>query len=496
MIFNQRLSGVLLHPTSLPGKYGIGSLGTNACKFIDWLKDAGQSVWQILPLGPGDWSHSPYQAYSAFAGNPDLIDLELLIKDGFLPADALEDVPNFPVDKINFKLLLPFRHKLLKIAYHLFLKNGGFDLQEYHNFWDKHWWWLESWSLFDACKQNLKGSDWSKWDESLQLREEPALFKYYTSHKESVNYSRFLQYIFFKQWFGLKDYANSKGISIFGDIPLYVAYNSSDVWSNQSLFMLDEKRKPTLIGGVPPDYFSETGQLWGNPLFDWEKMKSRGFEWWMARIHFNLALFDLVRIDHFRGLESYWAVPASEKNAVNGSWMKAYGDEMLKLLKHQIGSLPIVAEDLGLITPEVDHLRKKYSLPGMKVLQFAFSDEAENTHLPHNYTRDFVAYTGTHDNNTTNGWLQSLSKTEIVRIQKYLGCDNPDAWNLIRKAEESVAQIAIIPMQDILGLGTQSRMNKPGTTRGNWLWRMDPSLLNDTQRQKLLELTQLYGRTK
>ncbi len=494
MTTNKRHSGILLHPSSLPGKYGIGNLGSEAFKFIDWLNETGQKAWQILPLGPTDWSHSPYQSYSAFAGNPNLIDLDLLVEEGYLSSYLLKSSPEFTVEKINYKTVLPFREKLLKSAYDRFMLTNGFDSPRYQQFWDQNWWWLESWSLFDACRQHLPGADWSAWEKSLRQRKETALLENYTLYKESVQISRFLQYMFYKQWFELKKYANEKGISIFGDIPLYVAYNSSDVWSNQSLFLLDDNRRPTLVGGVPPDYFSKTGQLWGNPLFDWTKMKQQGFDWWMARIHFNLKLFDLVRIDHFRGLESFWAVSAEEKTAINGNWMKALGDEMLQLLQQQIGSLPIVAEDLGLITDEVDILRKKYALPGMKVLQFAFSGESVNTHLPHNYAKDFVAYTGTHDNNTTNGWLQSLKKGEKKFVRNYLGVDEVNNWQLIRKVEESVAQLAIIPMQDILGLDGKSRMNKPGTRKGNWLWRMDPSLLKEEHGSKLLEMTKLFGR--
>ena len=496
MIINKRTSGILLHPSSLPGKYGIGSLGEEAYKFVDWLSESGQKVWQMLPLGPTDWSHSPYQAYSAFAGNPDLIDLDFLVKDGYLSLNELADPPAFPSGKIDFKTVLPYREKLLKTAFIAFKESRGFDSSGYHQFWDQHWWWLESWSLFDACRKNLPGKDWNDWEEALQLREDNALASYYTLFKEQIDYSRFLQYLFFGQWFALKTYANQKGVSIFGDIPLYVAYNSSDVWSNQSLFLLDEKREPTLVGGVPPDYFSETGQLWGNPLFDWPRMKERGFEWWMARMHFNLRMLDLVRIDHFRGLESFWAIPAGEKTAINGNWMKANGEEMLQLLQSQIGSLPIVAEDLGLITPEVDQLRKKFNLPGMKVLQFAFSEGAGNTHLPHNYTSDFVAYTGTHDNNTTRGWLNSLNQEELSGVQNYLGTEILDNWHLIRKAEESVARLAIIPMQDILNLPASARMNKPGTTRGNWIWRMQQKQLNSSSGKQLLELTRLYGRAE
>ena len=494
MIFNKRLSGVLLHPSSLPGKYGIGTLGAEAFRFVDWLCDSGQKIWQMLPLGPTDWSHSPYQAYSAFAGNPDLIDPDLLVSEGYLLPGHLDGTPKFPVDKINFKTVAPFREKLLRAAYQQFIIRSGFDTPEYHQFWDQHWWWLESWSLFDACRTHLPGTDWSEWEEPLKLREEAALQAHYNRYQETVRFSRFLQYIFFRQWFALKNYANSKGISIFGDIPLYVSYNSSDVWSNQKLFLLDDQHKPALVGGVPPDYFSKTGQLWGNPLFDWDKMEQQGYDWWMARIHFNLKMFDLVRIDHFRGLESFWAIPAGEKTAINGTWMKAKGDEMLRLLQQQIGSLPIVAEDLGLITGEVDQLRKKYKLPGMKVLQFAFSDGADNTHLPHNHSHDFVAYTGTHDNNTTNGWLQSLKNGEKLKVLTYLGIARPDAWGFIRKVEESVALLAIIPMQDILGLGAAARMNKPGTTKGNWIWRMDPAMMKKEYGERLLGLTRLFGR--
>ncbi|MEI7421687.1 MAG: 4-alpha-glucanotransferase [Prolixibacteraceae bacterium] len=494
MIFDTRKSGVLLHPSSLPGNYGIGTLGEEAFRFVDWLNEAGQKIWQILPLGPTDWSHSPYQSYSAFAGNPDLIDLDLLNKEGLLSSVALQNPPDFPKDKIDYKILLPYREKLLKEAFLNFSSSGGFNTGEYHQFWEHNWWWLESWSLFDACRRNLPGTDWSKWKNPIKTRLEPALKDNYTLFRESVDFSRFLQFIFFKQWFALKRYANEKGVFILGDIPLYVAYNSADVWSNQSLFLLDEALQPTYVGGVPPDYFSKTGQLWGNPLFDWQKMKETGFQWWMARIHFNLRLFDLVRIDHFRGLESFWAVAAGEKTAINGSWMKANGDEMLQLLQQQLGSLPIVAEDLGLITHEVDQLRKKYALPGMKVIQFAFSDDPENNHLPHNYTKDFVAYTGTHDNNTTNGWLQSLKKNDLKQVEKYLGSEQLNSWHLIRKVEESVAQLAIIPMQDILGLLSTSRMNKPGTVKGNWIWRMDIELLKKDHGTKLLELTKLFGR--
>lgn len=494
MVPTQRASGILLHPSSLPGKHGIGSLGAEAYRFVDWLQAAGQAVWQMLPLGPTDWSHSPYQSYSAFAGNPDLIDLDLLAEAGLLSPTALQAPPAFPTGKIDFKRVIPYRESLLLSAYQQFKMQEGFQSHEYHHFWNEHGWWLETWSLFDACREHFPGRDWNKWDEPLILRTPEALSTFYEKLRDRADYSRFLQFQFFRQWFTLKRYANERGVSLFGDLPLYVSFNSADVWSNQSLFLLDAARKPTLVGGVPPDYFSATGQLWGNPLYDWEKMKEQGFTWWMARMHFNLRMFDLVRIDHFRGLESFWAVPAEEKTAIHGYWIKARGEEMLELLRSQIGKLPIVAEDLGLITPEVEQLRQKFELPGMKVLQFAFAGDAENTHLPHNYTTDFVAYTGTHDNNTTAGWLSSIGSEELLHVQRYFNNDSPDSWQLIRKAAESVAHIAIFPVQDLLNLPESARINKPGTLKGNWIWRMKPGALRQQHGLKIKELIRLYGR--
>ena len=489
-----RYSGILLHPSSLPGKYGVGSLGEEARQFVRWLADSGQKIWQILPLGPTDWSNSPYQCYSAFAGNPDLIDLEDLIGSGMLKSEDVTLKKAFRDDRIDFTDVHKFREPLLLKAFLQFRHTGGFTSGDYINFWSEHSWWLESWSLFYACRKNLAGKDWSYWEESLVLREKKVLDLHYHTYIEDIEYQRFLQYIFFKQWFSLKNYANGKGVKIFGDIPLYVSYDSVDVWANQDIFLLDKKRKPTLVGGVPPDYFSETGQLWGNPLFDWEKLRQRNFDWWIARIHYNLSMFDLIRIDHFRGLESFWAIPYGEKTAIKGQWRKAQGDEILRILQSQLGHLPIIAEDLGSITEEVHDLRKKYFLPGMKVLHFAFISDAANEHLPHNYHKDFVAYTGTHDNDTTVGWLKSLKGKELIRLKNYFGGSTIDHWKMIRLAQSSVAQIAIIPMQDILGLGSSARMNIPGTTRGNWQWRLSPSINLEKESQKIRELTVIYGR--
>ena len=349
----QRTSGILLHPTSLPGKFGIGSLGDEAKNFIDWLSDSGQKIWQILPLGPTDFSYSPYQCYSAFAGNSDLIDLEELAKIGLLPNEDLKPKTKFPLESIDFVGVRKFREPHLHNAFLRFREIGGFGWDDYRQFWTENAWWLESWSLFYACRKNLKGKDWNQWEEPLIKRTNEALHRYFRAYQEDIEYQYFLQFAFFSQYFSVKKYANDRGIKIFGDIPLYVSYDSVDVWTNHELFLLDKKRKPVKVGGVPPDYFSSTGQLWGNPLYDWDQLSHRNYDWWIARLHFNLRMYDLVRIDHFRGLESFWAVPCSEKTAINGEWMHAHGDAVLGLLRNQIGHLPIIAEDLGTITEEV-----------------------------------------------------------------------------------------------------------------------------------------------
>ena len=489
-----RTSGILLHPTSLPGKYGIGTLGEEARNFVAWLAASGQKIWQILPLGPTDFSHSPYQCYSAFAGNSDLIDLDELVKMELLQGEIKPPAKAFPLESVDYHQVRKFREPYLQKAFLRFRETGGFGWDDYLRFWGENSWWLEAWSLFYACRKNLKGKDWSYWDESLVKHKHEALNLYYRTYREDVEYQRFLQFLFFRQWYSLKRYANSLEIKIFGDIPLYVSYDSADVWANQELFMLDKDRKPVMIGGVPPDYFSATGQLWGNPLFDWKKLQQRNYDWWIARLHFNLGLFDLVRIDHFRGLESYWAVPYGEKTAINGEWLKANGDGMLGLLQSQIGHLPIIAEDLGTITEAVHHLRKKYHLPGMKVLQFGFASNEKNEHLPHNYEPDFAAYTGTHDNDTTANWLKRIKGDERDHVRHYFGTSGIDHWKMIRAVMGSVAQISVIPMQDILGLDASARMNTPGTIESNWQWRLSETIDLKESGEKLQALTTLYNR--
>ncbi len=491
-----RSSGILLHPTSLPGKYGIGSLGAEARRFVDWLSESGQKIWQILPLGPTDFSHSPYQCYSAFAGNADLIDLDELVQSGLIKEEELVPLKAFPLESIDYHSVRKFREPHLHNAFLRFRETGGFGWDNYLTFWDENAWWLESWSLFYACRKNNKGKDWSYWEDDLLKQKKEALNLYYRTYRDDVEYQRFLQFFFFKQWFELKKYANNSGISIFGDMPLYVSYDSADVWTNQDIFVLDKKRKPVIVGGVPPDYFSETGQLWGNPLFDWERLKHRGYDWWLARLHFNLRLYDLLRIDHFRGLESYWAIPYGDETAINGEWKKANGDAILKILKSQIGHLPIIAEDLGTITEEVHHLRKKYQLPGMKVLQFAFASDADNDHLPHNYEPDFVAYTGTHDNDTTANWLKKVKGEERDHVKRYFGTSSADHWKMIRAVMGSVAEMTILPLQDVLGLDASARMNTPGTITENWKWKLSSPELLEEPGAKLKMLTELYGRKR
>jgi 4-alpha-glucanotransferase len=493
---NKRSSGVLLHITSLPGVEGVGTMGKNAFRFVDFLVETGQKMWQILPLGPVGAGNSPYQCFSAFAGNPILIDLELLVEDGLLNKDDLLPVPAFSEEWVDFENVDKWKNKLFEKAFSDFQKNSLERFQhDYYRFLDEHSWWLNDYALFMAAKNYFGKNTWYDWDEDFKLRKQKALHRIGEKLNVEVDFHKFLQFVFFRQWFRLKEYANSKGVEIVGDVPLYVSGESADVWANTDIFLLDKDLKPTEVGGVPPDYFSETGQLWGNPVFNWQRLKERNYDWWMARLHFNLNMFNRVRIDHFRGLESYWSVPANEETAINGKWVPAFGYEMLALLKSQIGDLPLIAEDLGIITPEVDKLREDFQLPGMKVLQFAFTTDATNKDLPHNYSDNFVVYTGTHDNNTTLGWLLSVKNKEAELVERYVGKTNVDGLEkTVELAMGSVAKMAILPMQDILKLNGNSRMNTPGTATGNWGWRYNWNELKQEQKEFLKELTEKYNR--
>ncbi len=491
---NSRKSGILLHITSLPGQEGIGTLGSEAFKFIDFLIETGQKLWQILPLGPVGAGNSPYQCYSAFAGNPLLIDLQLLVDEDLLDQEIFETMPAFKNTKVDFDKVNAWKMPVLYEGFQYF-QNQLFDKyrDEYYHFLNEHGWWLNDYALFISAREYFEGLHWSEWEEGIKFRNENELEKLRVELAQEIDFQKFIQFMFFRQWHRLKNYANNNGVQIVGDVPLYVSGDSSDVWANTDIFLLDEDLNPMEVGGVPPDYFSETGQLWGNPVFDWPRLKEREYDWWMARLHFNLNMFNQVRIDHFRGLESYWSVPAGEETAINGRWVPAHGYDMLGLIKSQIGFLPFIAEDLGIITPEVDRMREHFSLPGMKVLQFAFTTDAANKDLPHNYDQNCVVYTGTHDNDTSLGWLNKLESDEKKFVAKYIDGEKP-VRQVVEMAVSSVANTSIIPMQDILELDTNSRMNTPGTATQNWEWRFQWKQLKAEQKKFLKEVTEKYNR--
>ncbi len=492
---HQRQSGILLHPTSFPGPDGIGSLGSEAYAFIDFLAETGQSVWQIMPLGPTGYGDSPYSSFSAFAGNPLLISLQRLVEDGDLdPADLAATA--MPEGTAHFGFAFSHKTRLLhKGTERFFLQGQEARQQAYGRFHAQQGYWLDDYALFRALRQHFGDQAWNRWPEDIRRREEMALQFWREELSATILTHKYAQFVFFEQWFALKEYANSRGIRILGDIPIYVSFDSADVWANPHLFYLDQAQNPTLVAGVPPDYFSATGQLWGNPMYRWERLREQDFSWWLARFRWNLAQTDLVRIDHFRGFEACWAVPATEKTAVNGSWMPVPGDELFRRLQQEMGQAPIVAEDLGLITPEVEALRDRFAFPGMKVLQFAFGSGPDNPYLPFNIERNCVMYTGTHDNNTTLGWWKSLPTAEKEGVRAYLGHQGRDMpWDLIRLASASVAELCIFPLQDVLALDGQARMNTPGEAGGNWQWRYLPQALTPEVRRRLAELTRIYGR--
>ena len=488
-----RKGGILLHITSLPGDDGTGTLGNNAYKFVDFLAKSNQKLWQILPLGQVGYGDSPYQCYSAFAGNVQLIDLELLSEDGWLNKSEIKS-PGFNKTKADFSGAKQWKLPLLHRSYEKFQEKIDPWLNEYFYFQYEHKWWLHDFALFMALKDYYKGESWIDWPDEIKFRKPEAIKKYTELLKVEIDFWMFTQWQFFRQWHRLKKYAYEKGVEILGDVPLYVSNDSSDVWSNTDIFLLDERLNPTFVGGVPPDYFSKTGQLWGNPVFNWQRLEERQFDWWMSRLRFNINMFNLVRIDHFRGLESYWSVPAGEKTAINGKWEAAKGYELLLKFRKDFGILPFIAEDLGMITPEVKKLRDDLQLTGIKVLQFAFGSDAKNENLPHNYKPNFLVCTGTHDNDTTLGWLTSARRTEKKMIQRYLGEPEKALQNAIKMVWASTAKMAIVPLQDILGLGTAARMNIPGTATGNWGWRFEWKQLQPFHIKNLKELTEKYNR--
>ena len=490
----ERSSGILLHISSLPGEDGIGGMGKDAFQFVDFLAKTNQKIWQILPLGPVGYGNSPYQSYSAFAGNPVFIDIQQLVNDRLI-SKSLVTNQHFKVKKVEFDRVEEWKMVIFREAYVGFKNNFHRYNEEYDRFMSLNSWWLDDYALFRSLKSKNDETVWNMWEKAFVIRDQQAIQEAYQELHAEIEFHRFLQFIFFRQWFKLKDYANSKGIRMIGDVPLYVSLDSADVWANQDVFQLDDDSKPILVGGVPPDYFSETGQLWGNPVFDWERMAARDFDWWLARIHFNLRMFDQVRVDHFRGLESFWAVAADEKTAIIGEWLPAKGHDLFVRLKEKFGNLNIIAEDLGIITPEVEKLRDDFGLPGMKVLQFAFGSDAENTNLPHNYNSNFVVYTGTHDNDTTMGWFNSIEKQERKMLRRYITGNGKElVRQMIEYVWASAAMTAIIPMQDVLGLDTDARMNTPGTASGNWDWRFSWVQVRSNHPLFLKEITKRYNR--
>jgi 4-alpha-glucanotransferase len=491
-----RKSGILLHISSLPSKYGVGDFGIEAYHFIDQLAESGLKIWQILPLGPNGPGHSPYQAYSAYAGDLIYISPEKLNDWGLLNSDDFPNEPGFSTTEIEFEKVISWKSEIHKKAFRNFILKADHSFKmEYESFLKEHNWWLSDYALYAACKSYYQGESWNHWDKKLIERDHVTLEQYKWDLSSDYEFERFQQFLFFRQWFQLKNYANSKGIKILGDLPLYVSYDSSDVWANQQIFLLDEKGNPLCVGGVPPDYFSEDGQLWGNPVYNWKNLEKTNYQWWLARLYFNLHLFDLVRIDHFRGLESFWAIPADAETAKIGEWMPAKGYEMLSTLKSQLGELPIIAEDLGIITPEVKKLRDHFNLPGMKVLQFAFTTDETNEHFPHNFINRNIAYTGTHDNDTLLGWWQSLENVDRKRVLSYLKMERGTIRErFIEWVWSSTAEIAIIPMQDLLGLGNEARMNIPGTATGNWGWRYQKHLIRKNQFEFIKNLNRIYNR--
>lgn len=508
-----KTSGLLLHPTSLPGPFGIGDLGPAAFAFADFLVSSGQSVWQVLPLGPTGYGNSPYSSYSAFAGNTLLISPDQLVQEGLLLITDLEDAPSFPDNRVDFEAVQRFKDALLRKAFENF--NSNEQMRRHYDFLvfcADNYVWLDDYVLFRALKEKHDGAAWIDWEPQLVRRDPVALATAQAHLEREMAAQRFFQFIFFRQWLSLKKYCNERGIKIVGDLPIFVAYDSADVWTAPDQFKLNSELRPTVVAGVPPDYFSETGQLWGNPLYDWERMEADGYSWWVTRMEKTLKLFDAVRMDHFRGFAAAWEIPAGEATAEGGAWVEGPGPKLFREFERVLGKLPLIAEDLGVITPEVEALRDEFGFPGMRVLQFGFGSEMENLHLPHNYPANVVAYTGTHDNDTTVGWFDSVSSAnelaaagEVEPVEEiesqeafcleYLNSDGTEIhWDFIDAVFGTPAQMAIVPLQDVIGLGNEARMNLPSSTEGNWEWRFQDRDLTAAIARRLKALAISHGR--
>lgn len=495
-----RYAGILAHPTSFPSEYGIGDLGDTAYRFVDYLVSAGQSLWQVLPLGPTGYGDSPYQGFSAFAGQPLLISPDRLEEEGLLKQEELDAYPRLPSDYVDYGAVMAAKNELFHKAYERFceldetnrLKKG------YERFCREQAFWLAGYALFMALKDTNEGRLWLEWEDKQRNPSAEQMSLLAEEYREQADYYRVIQFLFFEQWHALKTYANENGIKIVGDIPIFVSLDSSDVWAAKEMFQLDEEGYPVVVAGVPPDYFSETGQLWGNPLYDWKNQEKDGFKWWIARIRSQLGLVDYIRIDHFRGFDSYWAVPYGAENAVHGKWMEGPKEKLFLAVQKEFGeNLPIWAEDLGVITEDVEKLRDEFHFPGMKILQFAFEDERDNDMMPEHHIPNCICYTGTHDNDTTLGWYRHLGREDRKRVSCYMHTGAATvSWAFIRTALESVADYVVVPLQDVMSLDSEARMNTPGKAWGNWSWRFHEKQLDEFWAAYLKELTDLYGRQR
>jgi len=491
----QRLSGILLHPTSLPGPYGIGDLGPQARHWVDFLEETGTGLWQVLPLGPTGYGDSPYQCFSVFAGNPYLISPDDLVEEGLLHPNDLTDLPDFNPGAVEYGNVIYWKMDLLHKSYEKFRYAEEKNHKEAGLFYSEQGAWLEDYALFMALKEFHGGKPWTDWEVKFRDRDPGALDLFKEERSHAVQRQKYYQFLFYKQWNKLRNYAHEKEIKIIGDIPIFIAHDSADAWTQRELLALDPDGQPTVVAGVPPDYFSDTGQLWGNPLYRWDVHARDDYHWWIKRLKAVFSLVDIVRLDHFRGFVNYWEIHSGEKTAINGRWVDGPGAEFLTRVQDELGGLPIIAEDLGEISPEVYKLRDQFNLPGMKIMVFAFDSGETNEFLPHHYGENCVVYTGTHDNDTAVGWFNRIGKGERTFAQRYLKTSGEDiAWDLIKAAWSSKAVFAIAPLQDLLSLDNSARMNYPGNPQGNWRWRYTESELGSDIREKLTEANYLYGR--
>jgi 4-alpha-glucanotransferase len=502
-----RACGILLHPTSLPGRYGVGDLGHEAYRFVDFLASSGQSLWQVLPLGPTGYGNSPYQCFSAFAGNTLLVSPDLLAEHGLVAPGDVTHAPRGDDARVDYGAAFGLKERLLARAFENYKAARPAAVRNlFEEFKARSAGWLDDYALYRSLKRERGEAAWTSWEPELVRRDGPALDAARSRLAEEMESVRFRQFLFFEQWERLREYCHGKGIRIIGDIPIFVAHDSADVWSQPRQFKLGEGGRPTVVAGVPPDYFSKTGQLWGNPLYDWERMRAEGFSWWVERVRAMLSLVDVIRIDHFRGFAAYWEIPGGDETAERGRWVMAPGRELFAAIKAELGAPPVIAEDLGFITPDVISLRDEFGFPGMRILQFGFSTDTTNKDLPHNYVRNSVVYTGTHDNDTAVGWFRSDAAGSSVRSAEqvererrycldYLDTDGSEInWDFIRALYASAGDTALVPLQDVLGLGSEARMNTPATMSGNWGWRFREGDLDDETAARLRRLAELYGR--